>query len=85
MHEDLLNGIAGSGVVRLCIHNDAAGLADVSSLVDVDVADAVRVAHDRDLSVLLDVGHQRIAAARDHLHTSYQIMSVSIPIMQTGA
>ena len=39
----------------LGVHDDAAGLLDVGATVDVDVADAVRVAKDRDLRVLLYV------------------------------
>lgn len=78
MHEDLLNGIACSRVVCFGVHNDAAGLVDVSSLVNVDVADAVRVAHDRDLGVLLDAGHQRVPSAGDHLYNEAHIFSMNV-------
>lgn len=67
VHENLLDGVAGGGVVGLGIHNDPAGLIDVGRLVDVDVADAIRMTHHRDLGVCLDVAHQRVAAPGNHL------------------
>lgn len=67
VHKDLLDGVAGGGVVQFGVYYDLAGQVQVSLLVDVDVADAVCMAHDRDLRILLDAADQRIAATRDHL------------------
>ena len=43
------------------------GKAATGSPVNVHMADAVRVAHDRDLGVRLYAAHQGVAATRDHL------------------
>ncbi len=68
MHQHLLHSIAGSRVVCFGIYHNLACQVQVSILVDVDVADAVRMAHDWDLCVLLDAAHQGIASAGYHLH-----------------
>ena len=63
MHQDLLHSIASRRVVNLGVDADLAGHVDVTVRVNVDVADAVSVAQHSNLGVLLDVGHQRIAAS----------------------
>ena len=65
MHQDLLHGITCCRVVSLGVYADLASHVDVAVWVNVDVADAVGVAQHRNLGVLLDVGHQGIAASGD--------------------
>ena len=70
VHQQGLQRVAGGGVVDLGVHRQGAGAADVGGGVHVHVADAVCVAHDGDARVLLDVAHQRVAAARDDLQSA---------------
>ena len=63
MHQDLLHSITSRRVVNLGVNADLAGHVNVAVRVHVDVADAVSVAQHSNLGVLLDVGHQRIAAS----------------------
>ena len=63
MHQDLLNSITGGRVVDLGVNADLAGHVNVAVWVNVDVADAVGMAQHSNLGVLLDVGHQCIAAS----------------------
>ena len=67
VHQQGLQRVAGGGVVDLGVHRQGAGGADVGGGVHVHVAHAVRVAQHGDARVLLDVAHQRVAAARDDL------------------
>ena len=62
VHQQLLQGVAGGGVVDLAVHCQAAGLGDVGGGINIHVADAVGMAHDWDACVVLDMAHQRIAA-----------------------
>ena len=65
MHQDLLHSITGRRVVHLGVDADLASHVDITVRVDIDVADAVSMAQDSNLGVLLDVGHQGIAASWD--------------------
>ena len=77
MHQDLLHSIASRRVVDFGIDTDLAGHADVAVRIDVNVADAVGVAQHSDLGVLLDVGHQRIAASgNDQVNDIIQLEQV---------
>ena len=62
MHQNLLHSIASRRVVYLGVDADLACHVDVAVRVHVDVADAVSVAQHSNLGVLLDVGHQGVAA-----------------------
>ena len=84
MHQHLLHSIAGSGVVNLGIHTNLAGHVDVAVWVHVDVADAVSMAQNSNLGVLLDVGHQSVAAARnDQVDDVIQLQQV-VNILSSG-
>ena len=63
MHQNLLHSVASCRVVDLGIDADLAGHVDVAVRVHIDVADAVGMAQHSNLGVLLDVGHQCIAAS----------------------
>ena len=63
MHQNLLHSITRCWVVNLGVYADLAGHVDVAVWVDVDVADAVSMAQHGNLGVLLDVGHQGVAAS----------------------
>ena len=65
MHEQRLHGVAGRGVLRLGVHDDARGHLRVRVLVQVEVAHAVAVAQHRDARVVHDVAHKGVGAARD--------------------
>ena len=65
MHQDLLHSVTRCWVVDLGVYADLAGHVNVAVWVNVDVADAVCMAQHRNLGVLLDVGHQGIAASGD--------------------
>ena len=55
--EESLHGVAGGWVVGLGVPDDLEGLVQVGGAIHVDVADALRVAKDRDqLALLLDRG-----------------------------
>ena len=65
VHEQRLHGVARRCVLHLGIDHDAHGLLDVSVLVHVDVADAVGMAHDRNLGVVHDVAHEGVGSSGD--------------------
>ena len=65
VHKNLLHSIAGSWVVDLRVNADLASHVNVTVRINVDVADAVGMTQDGNLGVLLDVGHQCIAASWD--------------------
>ena len=65
MHQNLLHSITCCWVVHLGVYADLAGHVHITVWVNVDVADAVCMAQHRNLGVLLDVGHQGIAASGD--------------------
>ncbi len=69
MDQNLLDGIAGCRVVDLGVDADALGGLHVHLRVDVDMADAIGMAQDRDAGVVLDVRDQLVGAARNHLQT----------------
>mmetsp|Transcript_9682 Transcript_9682/g.33434 ORF Transcript_9682/g.33434 Transcript_9682/m.33434 type:complete len:227 (+) Transcript_9682:2414-3094(+) len=66
VEEDTLDRVAGGRIVDLGVHADRGDLGGVGLLVHVNVADAVRVSQDRNLRVLLDVGHQLVASPWDN-------------------
>ena len=53
-----LRSVARGRIVNLGVDDDAEGLGDVGGDVDVDVANALGVAHDRDFGALLDGPHE---------------------------
>lgn len=63
--EEGFDGVAAGRVVCLRVDDDPGRLGDVEVLVEVDGADAVGVAKDRDLCVFLDVPHERVGASWD--------------------
>ena len=63
MDQNLLHSIACCWIVHFGVYADLAGHVNITVWVDVDVADAVCMAQHRDLGVLLDVGHQGVAAS----------------------
>ena len=65
MHENLLHCITGGRIVNLGVNTDLASHVNVTVRVNVDVADAVGMAQHGNLGVLLDVGHQCVAASWD--------------------
>ena len=65
MDQDGLDGVAGGGVLGLGIKDDIDGHFFVDVFVHVDVADAVSVAHDRDLCIVHDVLDELVGAAGD--------------------
>ena len=77
MDQNLLDGIAGCRVVDLGIDADALGSLHVHLRVDVDMADAICMAQDRDAGVVLDVRDQLVGAARNHLQAHVSIRSKS--------
>ena len=78
VHQQRLERVARGGVVRLAVHCEAARHVQVSLFVEVHVAHAVRVAQHGDLGVVLDVGHEVVAAARDHqVHHVAQLQDVA--------
>lgn len=85
MHEDLLHSIAGGRVVCFGIDHQTTGGLDVGLTVDVHVADAVRMAHHWDLGVLLDVGHQSVAATGNDLpYWEAQFRILFVPMAKVG-
>ena len=65
MHQDLLYSIAGRRIVHLGVNADLASHVNITVRVNIDVADAVGMAQHGNLGVLLDMGHQRVAASWD--------------------
>ena len=65
MEQKGLHGVAGGGIVGLGVEDHWDGAGEVDSAIDVDVAHALGVAHDRDARVLLDVADEGVGAARD--------------------
>ena len=63
--ENGLNGIAGSGVLGLGVDNDLDRHVFVDIFVHIDVADSVRMSHDRDLCVVHDVLNELIGSSRN--------------------
>mmetsp|Transcript_10077 Transcript_10077/g.18341 ORF Transcript_10077/g.18341 Transcript_10077/m.18341 type:complete len:208 (-) Transcript_10077:314-937(-) len=63
VHQERLERVAGGGVVRLGVPDDLERHFHVALRVQVHVADAVRVAHDRDLGVVLNVLHELVGAS----------------------
>ncbi len=63
MHQDLFNSVTRRWVVNLGVDTDLASHVNVAVCVNVDVANAVSMAQDSNLGVLLDVGHQGVAAS----------------------
>mmetsp|Transcript_9828 Transcript_9828/g.18504 ORF Transcript_9828/g.18504 Transcript_9828/m.18504 type:complete len:377 (+) Transcript_9828:477-1607(+) len=66
VHQQRLQGVTSGWVVDFGVHHQLDGFAHVAVVVHVHVAHPVRVAHDGDLGVVLDVGHEGVAAPRDH-------------------
>ena len=62
MHQYLLNSNTRREMVHLGVNADLPGHAYVAVSVQVDVADAFSTTQHCNLGVLLDVGHQGVAA-----------------------
>ncbi len=54
-------------IVNFAVDGQAAGTLEVAGRIDVHVAHAIGVRERGDARVTLDVRHQRVAAARNHL------------------
>lgn len=63
--QDGLDSIAGGSVLCLGVNDDLDGSFHVRVFVDIDVADAVGMAHDRDLCVVHDVLDKLVRSAGD--------------------
>mmetsp|Transcript_2547 Transcript_2547/g.9779 ORF Transcript_2547/g.9779 Transcript_2547/m.9779 type:complete len:349 (+) Transcript_2547:1992-3038(+) len=65
VQQDRFARVARGGVVGLGVDDDGGGFRGIGRRVDVDVADAVGVAQDRDLGRPLNAAHEGVRASRD--------------------
>ena len=65
MHQQHFRRVAGGGILRLGVGDDARGHLRIAVRVHIDVAHAVAVPQHRNVAVFHDVAHKGIGAARN--------------------
>ena len=73
MDEKRFNRVTGSGILRLGIQNDGEGTCLIGIAVDVNMADATCVSHDRYVRMIHDVAHEGVGAAgNQQIHQAFE-------------
>ena len=65
MHKQCLRGIAHGRILRLGVHGDPNSLFDVGELIDINVANAIRMAQHGNLGALLNRANHLVRAPRN--------------------